>query len=97
MTGVQTCALPISFPAKFLLNKNLLVGDVLDFGCGFGKDVELLKAKGINIVGYDKHYFPVRVRITEKPEDYIYSSARDYAGLKSPVQVEVLNPSLGVE
>ena len=33
-------------------------GDVLDFGCGFGKDVELLKAKGINIIGYDKHYYP---------------------------------------
>lgn len=48
----------LSFPAKFLLNKNFFVGDVLDFGCGFGKDVELLKEKGINIVGYDKHYFP---------------------------------------
>lgn len=48
----------LSFPAKFLLNKNLLLGEVLDFGCGFGKDVELLKAKGINILGYDKHYFP---------------------------------------
>lgn len=48
----------LSFPAKFLLNKKLLVGDVLDFGCGFGKDVELLEAKGINIVGYDNHYFP---------------------------------------
>lgn len=48
----------MSFPAKLLFNKNLLVGDVLDFGCGFGKDVELLKAKGINVTGYDKHYFP---------------------------------------
>lgn len=48
----------MSFPAKLLLNKNLLVGDVLDFGCGFGKDVELLNAKRINITGYDKHYFP---------------------------------------
>jgi len=48
----------LSFPAKLLLNKNLLVGDILDFGCGFGKDVELLKSKEINIVGYDKHYFP---------------------------------------
>lgn len=48
----------MSFPAKLLLNKSLLVGDVLDFGCGFGKDVELLKAKGVNITGYDKHYFP---------------------------------------
>ena len=48
----------LSFPAKLLMNKNLLVGDVLDFGCGFGKDVELLNAKGLNVVGYDKHYFP---------------------------------------
>jgi len=48
----------LSFPAKLILNKGLLVGEVLDFGCGFGKDVELLKAKEINITGYDKHYFP---------------------------------------
>ena len=48
----------LSFPAKLLLNKSLLVGDVLDFGCGFGKDVELLNTKGLNVVGYDKHYFP---------------------------------------
>jgi diadenosine tetraphosphate (Ap4A) HIT family hydrolase len=48
----------LSFPAKFLLNKSLLAGDILDYGCGFGKDVELLKAKGLNVVGYDKHYFP---------------------------------------
>jgi len=34
----------LSFPAKLLLNKGLMVGDVLDFGCGFGKDIELLKA-----------------------------------------------------
>ena len=48
----------LSFPAKYLMNQGLLVGGVLDFGCGFGKDVELLKEKGLNIVGYDKHYFP---------------------------------------
>ena len=48
----------ISFPAKFLLNKNLLAGTILDFGCGFGKDVELIKAKSFDIVGYDPHYFP---------------------------------------
>ena len=41
----------LSFPAKILLNKNLIVGDVLDFGCGYGSDVKLLKAKGINIEG----------------------------------------------
>lgn len=48
----------LSFPAKIIFNKNLLIGDVLDFGCGFGNDVKLLKSKGINIEGYDKHYFP---------------------------------------
>lgn len=48
----------LSFPAKILFNKSLLVGNVLDFGCGFGNDVKLLKEKGINIEGYDKHYFP---------------------------------------
>ncbi|MBK9151282.1 MAG: HIT domain-containing protein [Saprospiraceae bacterium] len=48
----------LSFPAKFILNQNLLKGEVLDFGCGFGNDVKLLKEKGVNIEGYDKHYFP---------------------------------------
>jgi diadenosine tetraphosphate (Ap4A) HIT family hydrolase len=48
----------LSFPAKILFNQNLLVGDVLDFGCGFGNDVKMLKAKGINIKGYDKYHFP---------------------------------------
>jgi len=48
----------LSFPAKQLLNKGLLKGKILDFGCGFGKDVEVLKDKGLDIIGYDKHYFP---------------------------------------
>lgn len=48
----------LSFPAKFLLSKNLLIGDVLDFGCGFGNDVELLRKKGVSIEGYDSYYFP---------------------------------------
>ncbi len=48
----------LSFPARFLLKNRLLTGNVLDFGCGFGKDVELLSAEGVAITGYDKHYFP---------------------------------------
>lgn len=48
----------LSFPARQLFNKGLLNGDVLDFGCGFGKDVDVLKEKGLDIIGYDKHYFP---------------------------------------
>jgi SAM-dependent methyltransferase len=48
----------LSYPARLLLKQNLLTGEVLDFGCGFGKDVELLKQRGMNITGYDKYYFP---------------------------------------
>lgn len=45
-------------PARFLFSNNLLEGKILDFGCGFGKDVEVLKAKGLDIEGYDPHHFP---------------------------------------
>lgn len=48
----------LSFPARILLERNLIQGEVLDFGCGLGKDVELLIGKGINVVGYDKHHSP---------------------------------------
>jgi diadenosine tetraphosphate (Ap4A) HIT family hydrolase len=48
----------ISFPARHVLNKGLLKGEILDFGCGFGKDVEVIKDKGLDIIGYDKHHFP---------------------------------------
>ncbi len=37
----------LSFPAKYLFNQNLLQGEILDFGCGFGNDVKLLKKKGL--------------------------------------------------
>ncbi|PPS45418.1 HIT family protein [Chroococcidiopsis sp. TS-821] len=48
----------LSFPAKFLLNNNLLKGKILDFGCGFGNDVKILRQKGFDITGYDPYYFP---------------------------------------
>ncbi|AFZ46818.1 histidine triad (HIT) protein [Cyanobacterium stanieri PCC 7202] len=48
----------LSFPARYLLNKKLLHGKVLDFGCGFGNDVRKLREKNIDITGYDPHYFP---------------------------------------
>ena len=47
----------LSFPAQFLLNQNLLQGKILDFGCGFGNDVKILSQKGLDITGYDPHYF----------------------------------------
>ncbi|MDZ8224424.1 bifunctional class I SAM-dependent methyltransferase/HIT family protein [Nostoc sp. ChiVER01] len=48
----------LSFPAQLLLNQNLLQGKILDFGCGFGNDVKVLRQKGFDITGYDPYYFP---------------------------------------
>ena len=48
----------MSHPTRILLNKGELKGKVLDFGCGFGKDVEELQENEIDIEGYDPHYFP---------------------------------------
>jgi REP element-mobilizing transposase RayT len=36
------------------------------------------------------HYNPVRAGIVEKPEDYLYSSARNYASLYAPIEIPVL-------
>jgi ATP adenylyltransferase len=49
----------LSFPAKLLLRQELLQGNILDFGCGFGKDVEELSKQGYTITGYDPHYQPL--------------------------------------
>ncbi len=56
LTAIERTSL--SYPARIVLNQKKIIGKVLDFGCGIGKDVELLKAKGIDIVGYDPFYFP---------------------------------------
>lgn len=48
----------LSFPTRWLKNNNLLKGDILDFGCGFGFDTDQLKKEGFNIIGYDNHYRP---------------------------------------
>lgn len=48
----------LSFPAKYLYSQNRLKGKILDFGCGYGKDVEILQKKGLDITGYDPYYFP---------------------------------------
>lgn len=36
------------------------------------------------------HNNPVRAKIVKHPEDYLYSSARNYAGLESILQIELL-------
>lgn len=47
----------LSFPGRILLERGLLKGKVLDFGCGHGKDVETLRNQNVKIEGYDPHYF----------------------------------------
>jgi len=47
----------MSFPSRLLFDKKLIVGETLDFGCGFGKDVGELKKRGLDITGYDPEYF----------------------------------------
>ena len=48
----------LSFPTRWLMQNNLLKGEILDFGCGFGFDTDELQKAGFNIVGYDNYYRP---------------------------------------
>lgn len=55
LTAIERTSL--SYPARILLDKKKILGKVLDFGCGIGKDVNLLQQKGFDVVGYDPFYF----------------------------------------
>jgi len=48
----------VSFPTNWLFRNEKILGDVLDFGSGFGKDAEFLKSKEINCLEYDPFYAP---------------------------------------
>ncbi len=56
LTAIERTAM--SFPTRWLKQNNLLKGELLDFGCGFGIDTEQLKEQGFDIVGYDNYYRP---------------------------------------
>jgi len=56
LTAIERTSL--SFPARIIQKQNKLVGKILDFGCGIGKDVEILNKRGYDIIGYDPFYFP---------------------------------------
>ena len=47
-----------SLPIRMLNERKLLQGRVLDYGCGYGKDVRFLRAKGFDAYGYDPHHSP---------------------------------------
>lgn len=44
----------LSAPTRHLFQSNLLNGKILDYGCGKGSDVAILKEMGYNAAGYDK-------------------------------------------
>lgn len=48
----------MSAPARYLLQNNLIFGEVLDYGCGRGMDTAILKKKGFKVQQYDPHYYP---------------------------------------
>lgn len=48
----------MSFPTRWLKQNNLLQGEILDFGCGFGFDTDQLKELSFDIAGYDNYYRP---------------------------------------
>ena len=39
----------ISFPTRWLKQNNLLKGEILDFGCGFGFDTDELRKEGFKL------------------------------------------------
>lgn len=56
LTAIERTSL--SYPARILQDQKKIRGKVLDFGCGVGKDVELLRSQGVDITGYDPFYYP---------------------------------------
>lgn len=49
----------LSTPARYLYAQNLLVGSVLDYGCGRGSDVQLLRGLlPAQVEGFDPYHRP---------------------------------------
>jgi hypothetical protein len=48
----------LSTPVDWLLKRDLIVGPVLDYGCGRGDDVRHLQSLGFDATGYDPHWGP---------------------------------------
>jgi len=47
-----------SAPLKYLLDKDLLYGNILDYGCGRGFDSEYLRGLNYSVDSYDPHWNP---------------------------------------
>lgn len=51
----------LSSPMRHLLNRGLILADehrILDYGCGRGSDVEILREWGHDVDGWDPHWAP---------------------------------------
>jgi|AntRauTorcE11898_2_1112593.scaffolds.fasta_scaffold01057_3 diadenosine tetraphosphate (Ap4A) HIT family hydrolase len=49
----------LSFPVRWMQRNGILKGTMLDYGCGFGSDVEFLQKMGYsNLYKFDKYYYP---------------------------------------
>ena len=75
----------ISFPTRWLKQNNLLKGEILDFGCGFGFDTDQLKEQGFDILGYDNYYRP------DYPEKRFDTIVCNYVLNKWNVNMEAFN------
>lgn len=56
LTAIKRTA--ISAPTRYLQQKGLIVGRILDYGCGYGFDTDELKKQGFDIEGYDYYWRP---------------------------------------
>ena len=67
----------ISKPMAMFDDMGLLIGRVLDFGCGKGKDCEVLK-----IEGYDPHFFPTepKGKFDVVTMNYVINTISDHRG-----------------
>lgn len=47
-----------SFPARTLVEQNLLEGRIFDWGCGHGYDLDYFRSQGFNAEGWDPNHLP---------------------------------------
>lgn len=81
LSRFEQCSQTLKRIEKFQLWQNCSNPVFVDF-----QQVYTLKEKVLHI-----HENPLRDRIVDKPEDYLFSSARDYTGNKGLVKVTVIN------
>lgn len=59
-----------SLPTRTFIDRGVLKGRILDYGCGKGADVRYLRGQGCDIVGYDPHHAP-------EGEKYLHDNTYD--------------------